>query len=351
MTTSYKPMHIDIGADENQLTNEEELSLMTNILLNCSEEYYDKLLVESNSSYFDKGIDLRDKICYITKCMCDDESDKKERKTITECEICQNKKTKILKLVTRELTKRWREFGKEYSKKLSYSLVKGFLETDDYSHAEESEENNLDLETFLVRLVIILCREKNISGQEFESLFDLVKWNCVNHEIIVVLYKLEQCRSLVEKSNKFAKKFAGVILSDCKKSVSRIKEKTEMKEVVETKEANKIKTKEANKIKSIGLKYDDIKIGEEYEVKDRLGDWYVALVHTKLKDIGISVSFFGFNSGEDQTFNTNEIEENVATIGTHTNGFKHTGASSSICPCTRCRNQTLKNSHIPAQIS
>jgi hypothetical protein len=336
-TTTEYPMHIYEYDEKNILTDDEELSLMYSLLLNCSEKQYDGLIEKIHQYSLFEVIMLYDKICSMPNCTCnnnysdqnittintntDFSSEEKEKenekekeiKTNIKCETCLNKKTKIRKLVVKELTKRWQDFDNGDSKYLSYSLVKDFLETDDYSHAPKDKMN--DLETFLVRLIIVLCREKNISDEQFNELFDLIKWDCVDHNTIYILYKLKQCRNLIDKSNKFATKFADVITTPSKRSKSRVKD-------VETSEK-----------KIIELTFDDIQIGEEYEVKDRLNHWYIAKVHTKVGNIGVKVSFFGFDSNEDRTFIGDEIDGNFAKVGTYTNGLKHNAGD---CNCTGC---------------
>lgn len=319
-------------------------------------EELNKFLTKYDFSDVAKIYEIICKICDEFKCDCNNidstssssSSSSSASSSSSSAPPCKCKKyNNARELVLRDLTRRWQEVKSEKDIdviKNNYRLVKDFLKTEDFSHSSATNKHGLDLENFLAKMVYIHYKSKNKNNshkesdsdddlfferydsnksqqepqepqeprEQFEDLFDLIRFESVQFETFALLCTLERCKTaspeFIEKLTKIANDI--MVRSDSKKS-----------------------TRFLNNIEEGGIRFEDIKVNEVYDVKETNGYWCVGKVK-KISNDEIVMSLFGWGDTCNQKFTEKSYIGNIAKYATRSNGIKHSSVGQ--CSCTIC---------------
>lgn len=247
----------------------------------------------------------------------------------------------VLNLIINELTRRWYELTVDDIHEGGYQLVNAFLKTDNFSHSNVTEKQKEGLENFLARMIYHYFKgNPDASTDQFKYLFDMLHYDNLSLYSISCLVKIPQCLELCELYPDFSAKLLKILISclDIYKGClapEHSQKYSRFPKPVKLVNVSKIETSLST------ICFDDIKVGDKFDVKDKRGDWYAAKV-VSVTESNVTVFFDGWGDGNNEIFTKNTYSDKFLKFGTLTNEISHENGNCGRETGCRCYTCTVK---------
>lgn len=245
-------------------------------------------------------------------------------------------------LVMREVAKNYYYMTQDNVKKMDYDTMHYLLSLDTYPSDEQILPDPLYLEEKLFLIFgEYVVNNPELTTDKFLQLAKLVRLECLSPTFIAKFCEMKEFKTACDSDAEFAKKcyecLSRSVLDPTRRDMERAR-KFEPEPKPETEHdflsEPEPKTETEPKAEISSVKYDDIKVGEDYDVLDKNGSWYVARAEEKQEN-SVKFSFYGWRSCWDETISFDKDTQRVFPVKTNTNGVKHDGEGA-FCGCFTC---------------